>query len=146
MKGIIYILVISLILLIPLTSITYADHLRIPWYTSVSCTWSAFYPFYNCDQPLFIVIFDERNPPRYNITADRWMSQDPDEPALAYAYYNKKVPVNATWFKGADTFDLIILGQSYNWYGVNKDPEHHSVLWHEIRHIICSCNFHPERS
>ena len=143
MKTINYLLIVSLILLIPLVPIAYADHLRTPWYTSVSCTWSAFYPFYNCSQPLFIVIFDERNPPRYNVTADRWMAQDPDKPALAYAYYNKQAHFNTTGF-GSDTFDLIILGYGYNWYGVGDDPESHSTLWHEIRHIKCSCNFHPE--
>jgi len=143
MKTIIYFLIVSLLLL-PLTSVAYADHLRTPWFAQVSCTWIAYYPFYDCTQALIILIFDERNPPRYNVTSDRFIPQDPDEPALAYAYYNKDVPINATWFGKARIFDLIILGEAYNWYGVNDDPESHSTLWHEIRHIICSCNFHPE--
>jgi len=142
----IIILLVTSLILLSMVPIAYADHLRMPYFASVSCTWMAFYPFYDCNQPLIILIFDERNPPRYNLTSDRFIPQEEDEPALAYAYYNKEVPLNATWFGEYDTFDLIILGYSYNWYGVNDDPEYHSVLWHEIRHIICSCNFHPERS
>ena len=144
MKSIIYLLVISL-LLISLVPITYADHLRDPWFAEASCTWSANYPFWDCSEPLIILIFDERNPPRYNITSDRFIPQKESEPALAYAYYNKEVPENGTlYLKGFKTFDLIILGNTYNETGINDmDEEYHTTLWHEIRHIKCSCNFHP---
>ena len=54
-------------------------------------------PYYDCNEILLIVVFDQKYPPRYNWVQDSWYEQDPDTESLGSAYRYMPIPDNLSW-------------------------------------------------
>ena len=110
----------------------------------VTCTMTDYEPYYDCRQPLFIVVFDQRHPPDWNWWNDTWSEQNPDEGekySLGTAYWNQFIIYNGTITK---KFNMIVLGYTHGEKGAGQsyDGEELTPLVHEIKHIKCKCRWH----
>lgn len=113
----------------------------------LACNLIWYPPYYDCREVLVILVFDQRYPPYYNSDTDTFFQQSTDEDRdLANAYFNVPNPTNSSWINiGNKTkFNMIILGDTYKDTGVSRfDAPHHTPVWHEIKHIMCLCGWHP---
>lgn len=145
MSKTIFFLFVLLALTLGLSS-AYAEHIP-PRFIQASCTIIPVEPFYDCGQPLLLIWFDTvEYPPTYNYTNNSWefeVLEEDERPLLGYAYYN--LVTETTKQAGlARGMDIIVLGNSTDksWYP--EDNPWDSILYHEIKHILCECNFHWE--
>ena len=127
---------IILLLLIPLPTIGDLT----AEYAEVTCTPVFWPPYYDCSEPLFIVIWDTRYTPWYDNRIDEFYWQE-NATSLAIAMFD----VEAEDHQPFEKYNLISLGNthSYKGYGDYDEP-HETVLWHEIKHILCKCGWHPK--
>jgi len=93
-------------------------------------------PYYNCNRSLRIVIFDTRLVPGYSSLFNEFYF-NPDNKAFGFAYF-KRLPLSD------HPFDLIILGKQSMGEVGGKWKYFYPLtpLQHELKHIICHCNFH----
>lgn len=81
-------------------------------YIFVICALTLYSPFYDCDEKWIIKIFDTS-------TIECIINGNSQYLLGCYHWYNDRNPI-------------IKLANSYNG----------TVLWHEIKHIQCRCNYH----
>ena len=111
-------------------------------YAEVNCSPTDWYPFYNCDEPLFIIVWDMRYPPHYNTTSDTFYIHE-NSTALGLATYDiEREP--SDWFNYS-SYNMITVGNTYAKidYGRYDNGTGMSVFQHEVQHIICKCTWHP---
>ena len=128
---------IILLILIPFpimngTSAIYAEEICSP--TEIS-------PFYNCNEPTYLVIWDMLHPPNYNSTSDSFYIRD-NATHLASTVYN--ISHEPTIENNFSVYNVISLGNTHAEQGAGKydDPWTTSTA-HEIRHVKCKCLWHP---
>lgn len=121
-----------------------------PMLINVTCILTDYKPYYNCDIPLVIVIFDQRYPPEWMWETDTWVEQDQDAEECCWfgqAYWEQPVPENWDTFTilNITEFSMIVLGNTYNQTGMGTYDlkEYWTPLTHEIEHIKCRCTWHP---
>ena len=120
-----------------------AKHISEP-FKQVQCSLISEEPYYDCSQPLIITVFDTKFPPLYNVTTNEWYLQPDNGPHyLAYAYYNiiNDAAIKMGLVYG---FDAIVLGNMTMSWITEGGNANETMLAHEIRHVICECDFHPE--
>lgn len=111
-------------------------------YAEKICTPTEIEPYYDCDEPTFIVIWDVLHPPQYNYTNDSFYINKTST-HLAAATYN--IPHTPTVADNFSRYNVINFGYTYNETGLGKyDEPEVTVVAHEIRHIKCKCTWHPE--
>lgn len=143
---IIMIMAVGVIIFFITVNMAYAEHIP-PRYYQWQCSLIPEKPYYDCSQPFVLVWFDTMLfPPLYNYTSNEWYLQDleDDEPdTLAYTYYNLITPFTEKeqWPNG---MDMIVVGNSTELSWFPEDDPWTTILMHEIKHLLCECNFHKE--
>ena len=133
---IIYMLiVVSLILGIMYVEWANAENIPEPILEQTECNLIRDAPFYDCSEFLLIIVFDVLYPPHLNMDTNEW---EPTQ--LAYGTVYPDLYDTKTGKKGS----ILVIGNSTEPTGYEEDESFTTVLQHEIRHVICKCDFHPE--
>ena len=111
-------------------------------YSEKICSPTEITPYYNCDEPTFLVLWDVQIPPRYNWNNDIFYFHD-NSTYLASTVYN--IPHEPTVADNFTMYNVIILGNTHSEMNVGEyDEPGVTPLAHEIRHVKCKCTWHPE--
>ena len=110
-------------------------------YAEVNCTPTDWYPYYNCNEPLFVILWDVRYPPHYNSTSDTFYINSTNT-SLGLATRN--ISYEPTLNFNYSTYNVISVGNTQQKLGYGDyDSPGMSVFQHEIKHIVCKCSWHP---
>lgn len=120
-----------------------------PLVLDATCTLILLEPYYDCSRPLFIIMFDQEFPPKYDNTNDTWYEQElTDEECCSYGTSYRNMVMPNHWDNPAryKHFDMIVVGymqdqKNVGKYDINKNM---TVLQHELQHIKCKCTWHAK--